>query len=82
MASKPRKKPTSQPRVGNVGPGRAVTPGTLNDEHLPDGAPRDAPAPGVPMPKENYDALKERARTSRLPPSGYAQEDPSAKKRK
>jgi hypothetical protein len=44
--------------------------------------PFDAPAPGVPVSDEEYDRLKRRAKTARLPPSEHSQEDPSGKRRK
>jgi hypothetical protein len=54
----------------------------MEHEREPSAAPRGAPAPGVPISNRDFDALKERARTTRLPPSEHAQEDPSGKKRK
>ena len=70
----------SSPRAGSAGPGKAVDPTKIKDEHAPPGAPRGAPAPGTPMSDKDYDALKERAKTTRLPPSKHEQEDPSGKK--
>jgi hypothetical protein len=43
---------------------------------------RSAPAPGVPVSVEEYNLLKRRAKTARLPPSEHSQEDPSGKRQK
>jgi hypothetical protein len=77
--SSTRNKP---PAPGSADPGKAFDPKTIAEEPVPNGATRDAPAPGVPMPDADYDALKDRAKTIRVPPSKHQQEDPSADKRK
>jgi hypothetical protein len=73
---------SSKARAGSAGPGKALDPKTIAEEHAPAGATREAPAPGVPMSDADYDALKERARTTRLPPSKHEQEDPSGNRQK
>jgi hypothetical protein len=81
--ARPSSKPQgARPRGGSAGHGKAVDPTKIKDEHATPGAPRGAPAPGVPMSDKDYDALKERAKTTRLPPSKHQQEDPSGNKRK
>jgi hypothetical protein len=73
---------SGQPAAGSAGAGKPFDPKTIAEERAPAGATRDAPAPGVPTSDADYDALKERAKTIRLPPSKHEQEDPSGKKRK
>ena len=65
-----------------AGPGKGLDPTTIAEEHPPTGATRGAPAPGVPMSNADYDALKECAKTTRLPPSKHKQEDPSGNRQK
>jgi hypothetical protein len=73
-----------QPKTGAAGPGEAFEPTAIPEEREPDeaerGKPRPAPAPGVPVSREEYERLKERARTVRKRPPGHVQEDPSSKK--
>lgn len=73
-----------QPKTGAAGPGEAFEPTSIPDERESDkaerGKPCPAPAPGVPVSREEYERLKERARTVRKRPPKDIQEDPSAKK--
>ena len=75
----------NQPRTGTAGPGENFDPTRIPEETRPDEntlAPREAPAPGVPMSNEQYEWLKRKAKVVRTPPSKHKQEDPSAKGRK
>jgi hypothetical protein len=73
-----------QPKTGAAGPGETFEPTAIPKERESDdaerGKPRPAPAPGVPLSREEYERLKERARTVRKRPPKQVQEDPSAKK--
>jgi hypothetical protein len=66
-----------KPTPGVAGPGRAFDPLGSGEESGRDTA-RPAPAPGVPIPREDYERLKREAETTRTPPSKYRQEDPAA----
>jgi hypothetical protein len=80
MTSKPRSggkgDNTHKPRVGTGDAGAPFDPrAEPGPEKAEPGEPRSAPAPGVPMSKEDYERLKERARTER--PSARSQANPS-----
>jgi hypothetical protein len=87
-----RRKPTAKrpggrsddtARPGRSGPGESFDPRQLADEPGPgepaEGEHRPAPAPSVPLSNEEYERLKERAKSARIPPSKHRQEDPSGK---
>jgi hypothetical protein len=83
MMAQPRsggKDEALKPREGMGEAGAPFHPATEPD---PGGAapdePRFAPSPGVPMAKETYERLKERARTEETRPSVRPQADPSGR---
>lgn len=85
MADKPQRKTHEpEPQPGQAGQGEPFDPTQLPDE--PDssgpqgGAPRPSPGPNVPIPADEYERLKEKAKHKRLPPSPHAQEDRPRKK--
>lgn len=65
-----------RPAAGASPPGRPLSPSDLpTEENVPGQPCREAPSPGVPMPADEYERLKEGA-TRRRPPGGApAQED-------
>jgi hypothetical protein len=72
-----------QPKTGTARSGETTDPMAVPEDHEPDeasrGEPRSAPAPGVPVSHEEYERLKERAKTIRKRASKHVQEDPSKK---
>jgi hypothetical protein len=81
-----RRRSSSEDRAktGTAGPGEALDPMAVPKDRGSDeassGKPRPAPAPGVPVSDEEYERLKERAKTVRKRASKHIQEDPSEKK--
>jgi hypothetical protein len=77
---KDRDEATHKPQEGTGDAGAPFDPGAEPgpDETAP-GEPRPAPPPGVPMSSEEYERLKNRARTERTRPSVRPQTDPSGK---
>jgi hypothetical protein len=49
-------------------------------KHFDRKAPKEAPAPGVPIPQKDFDRLKEEAKTKPLKKSCKGCSDPSAPK--
>ncbi len=82
---KPDDRSHIQSQPGTAGPGEDIDPMRIPesepDEKTRD-APREAPAPGVPMSDEQYEWLKRKAKVVRTPASKHRQEDPSVKTRK
>ena len=78
----PPHQPEAQP--GTAGPCESIDPMNLPEEPKSAkparGKPRPAPAPGVPMPAEDYERLKQRAKHGPAPRAEHAQEDKPKKK--
>lgn len=73
----------NQPEAGLAGPGKMVTPTQVPEDKSDEAKrrePRSVPAPGVPVTNEQYERLKEQARTVRMPPSKHQQVDPARKR--
>jgi hypothetical protein len=73
----------NQPEAGVAGPGKMVTPAQVPEDKSDEAKrrkPRSVPAPGVPVTNEQYEWLKEQARTVRTPPSKHQQVDPARKR--
>jgi hypothetical protein len=72
-----------QPLPGVAGGGESINPMGLPDEQDRgeelSGNPRPAPSPGVPVSGDEYERLKERAKSVRQSSANHGQEDPSAK---
>jgi len=67
-----------RPTSGGSGPGRPFRPSDLPpDKRAPDEALREGPNPGVPIPADEYERLKEDAIRRRPPDDAPAQEDAS-----
>jgi hypothetical protein len=87
MAKKAGSKPPGdrekgQGEQGVAGPGEEFDPRRVaDDEKQPSGAPRGAPAPGVPVSPDRYEWLKRKATRGGRGPRTEGQEDPSRKKR-
>jgi hypothetical protein len=83
---RPSDKSEFKPKPGTAGPAKTIDPMHIADERAPDevrrDVPRPAPAPGVPFSAEQFELLKRKAKTVRVPPSKHQQEDPSGKKKK
>jgi len=83
---RPSDKSEFKPKPGTAGPAETIDPMRIADERAPDkvrrGAPQPAPAPGVPVSAVQFELLKRKAKTVRMPPSKHQQEDPSGKKKK
>jgi hypothetical protein len=81
---RPSDRSEDQPKSGMTGPGETFDPRQIADERAPgepaQGEHRPAPAPSVPISNEEYERLKRKAKTVRVPPSKHRQEDPSGKK--
>jgi hypothetical protein len=76
-----RSRSENQPSSGAASPGEAFDPKAIPQERETfRGPPRAAPAPGVPVTHEEYERLKQRAKTVRKRSSEHVQEDPSEKK--
>ena len=77
----PGKDSERQPKQGAAGSGKLFDPRGVPDEGSSDERARKepfpAPAPGIPVSKEQYDRLKEKAKSVRIPRSKHSQEDPS-----
>jgi hypothetical protein len=62
-----------------------MDPTKLPEEHSKDPATnqtREAPAPGVPIPRDRYEWLKKKAKIPRHSETQSGQEDPSGKRKK
>jgi hypothetical protein len=73
-----RPEPVAEPQPGVAAGGESINPSGLPE--TPESAaageqPRAAPAPGIPISKEEYERLKEAARTAPTPAVNNAQED-------
>ena len=81
---RPSDKSEFKPKPGTAGPGETIDPMRIADQRaeVRRGAPRPAPAPGVPVAAEQFELLKRKAKTIRMPPSKHQQEDPSVIKKK
>jgi hypothetical protein len=81
---KSRKLSKAEPKKGLAVPCESIDPMNLPDDPepaLPAGSkPRPMPAPGVPMPAEEYERLKKKAKHGPAPPADHAQEDQATKK--
>jgi hypothetical protein len=76
----------AQPKRGVAGPGATMDPmntaGDQESDEAKRGETRHAPAPGIPMSNEQYEWLKRKAKSVRMPPSEHSQEDPSGKRKR
>jgi hypothetical protein len=74
------------PKRGIAGAGATMDPldiaGDQECDEAKRGEPRYVPAPGVPVSNEQYEWLKRKAKSVRVPPSEHSQEDPSGKRKR
>jgi hypothetical protein len=78
----PPDEPQGTPQPGSAGPGESINPMGLPEEPADSAEQqrvRPCPAPGVPVSPEEYERLKEKAKSEPKEPVN-AQEDPSKKK--
>jgi hypothetical protein len=84
-SDRPREHPQSSSTKGMGSAGVPFNPAGVAVELEPRksgrAVPQVAPAPGVPMSDEQYERLKQDAKTARTPPSKHGQEDLSGRKK-
>lgn len=78
-----RNEPAPAPQEGVGTGGESINPSALPEQPEPEEKePRAAPGPALPISIEEYNRLKEKAKTSPTPPVSNAQEDTGPKKKK
>jgi hypothetical protein len=84
MTAKPKRPEQNvEPQKGAAQGGESINPAALPEESDQENQEkrRVAPAPGVPISQEEYERLKEAAKTATTPPLENAQEDRPRKKK-
>lgn len=78
-----RNEPAIEPQEGVGTGGESINPSGLPQHSEPEeNKPRAAPGPGLPISIEEYNRLKEAAKTAPTPAVSNAQEDTGPKKKK